>query len=41
MSGGYAYTNGGNQNMGLYNVFVTHTLRQTGPDSWELADGAC
>ncbi|MDT0411387.1 MULTISPECIES: PHB depolymerase family esterase [Streptomyces] len=41
VSGGYTYTNGGNQNMGLYNVFITHTLRQTGPDSWELADGAC
>jgi poly(hydroxyalkanoate) depolymerase family esterase len=41
VSGGYAYTNGSNQNMGLYNVFVTHTLRRTGPDAWELADGGC
>ncbi|WP_433340243.1 extracellular catalytic domain type 1 short-chain-length polyhydroxyalkanoate depolymerase [Streptomyces sp. CA-253872] len=41
VSGGYAYTNGSDQNMGLYNVFVTHTLRRTGPDAWELADGGC
>jgi hypothetical protein len=30
-SGGYAYANGSNQNMGLWNLFTTTTLKQTGP----------
>jgi feruloyl esterase len=38
---GRAYANGSNQAMGLTNVFTTHTLRQTGPDHWVLADGGC
>ncbi|GAA1659740.1 PHB depolymerase family esterase [Catellatospora bangladeshensis] len=38
---GYAYANGSNQNMGLYNTFYTHTLKQTGPDYWVIADGQC
>ncbi|WP_084516907.1 extracellular catalytic domain type 1 short-chain-length polyhydroxyalkanoate depolymerase [Microtetraspora niveoalba] len=40
-SGGYTYANGSNDAMGLWNVFVTHTLRQTGPNHWVLADGQC
>jgi len=27
--------------MGLWNVFVVHTLKQTGPDFYVLADGGC
>ena len=33
-SGGYAYANGSNQRMGLYNTFNTSTLKQTGPNYW-------
>jgi poly(3-hydroxybutyrate) depolymerase len=35
-SGGYAYANGSNQNMGLWNVFVTTTLKQTGPNHYVI-----
>ena len=38
-SGGYAYANGSNQNMGLWNVFVTTTLKQTGPNHYVI--GTC
>ncbi|HEX6873423.1 MAG TPA: PHB depolymerase family esterase [Micromonosporaceae bacterium] len=38
---GYAYALGSNQNMGLYNTFVTHTLQQTGTNWWVIADGQC
>ncbi|WP_280156640.1 PHB depolymerase family esterase [Piscinibacter sp. XHJ-5] len=38
-SGGYAYANGSNQNMGLWNVFVTTTLKQTGPNHFVV--GGC
>jgi feruloyl esterase len=31
---GYVYANGSNQAMGLYNVFQTNALRQTGPSYW-------
>lgn len=31
-SGGYAYARGSNQNMGLYNVFYTTTLKMTAPN---------
>ncbi|GIF46491.1 poly(hydroxyalkanoate) depolymerase family esterase [Asanoa ferruginea] len=31
---GYVYARGSNQAMGLYNVFQTNGLRQTGPDYW-------
>lgn len=34
-SGGYAYANGSNQNLGLYNTFYTATLKQTSPGYWE------
>ncbi|HTZ45905.1 MAG TPA: PHB depolymerase family esterase [Jatrophihabitans sp.] len=40
-SGGYTYANGSNQNMGLWNTYVTHTLRQTGANYWVIADGQC
>jgi feruloyl esterase len=38
---GQTYANGSNQAMGLWNVFTTHTLRQTGPNHYVLADGEC
>jgi poly(hydroxyalkanoate) depolymerase family esterase len=38
---GYVYANGSNQAMGLWNVFTTHTLRQTGSNYYVLADGQC
>ena len=41
MTFGYVYVNGSNQAMGLWNVFVVHTLKQTGPDFYVLADGGC
>jgi len=36
---GIAYANGSNQNLGLWNVFVTTTLKQTGPNHYVL--GSC
>ncbi len=38
---GQVYANGSNQAMGLYNTFVTHTLRRTGTNHYVLADGQC
>lgn len=38
-SGGYAYANGSNQNMGLWNLFVTTTLKQTGTNYYVI--GTC
>jgi len=38
---GEAYANGSNQDMGLWNTYVTHTLRPTGPGYWVIADGQC
>ncbi|MFG3641633.1 PHB depolymerase family esterase [Micromonospora sp. NPDC047762] len=35
-SGGYAYANGSNQRMGLYNTFYTSTLKQTAPNHWVI-----
>ncbi|WP_405800390.1 PHB depolymerase family esterase [Streptomyces halstedii] len=40
-SGGYTYANGSEQNMGLYNVFITHTLKQTSPGHYVIADSGC
>ncbi|MEU3463494.1 PHB depolymerase family esterase [Streptomyces sp. NPDC006733] len=40
-SGGYTYANGSNQNMGLYNVFTTHTLRESPAGWFTLADTGC
>jgi poly(3-hydroxybutyrate) depolymerase len=38
-AGGYAYANGSNQNMGLWNVFVMTTLKQTAPTFYVI--GTC
>lgn len=38
-SGGYTYANGSNQNMGLWNLFVTTTLKQTGTNYYVI--GTC
>ena len=38
-SGGYAYALGSGDNLGLYNIFVTTTLAETGADYYEL--GTC
>ncbi|MEU4334018.1 PHB depolymerase family esterase [Micromonospora lupini] len=35
-SGGYAYANGSNQRMGLYNTFYTSTLKQTAANYWVI-----
>jgi poly(hydroxyalkanoate) depolymerase family esterase len=40
-SGGYTYANGSQQNIGLWSVGVTHTLRRTGDNYYVLADGSC
>ncbi|MFD9500658.1 PHB depolymerase family esterase [Streptomyces sp. NPDC060035] len=40
-SGGYVYANGSAQNMGLYNVFVTHTLRESPAGHFVIADSGC
>ncbi|MFG2263741.1 PHB depolymerase family esterase [Streptomyces sp. NPDC048720] len=38
---GYVYANGSNQNMGLYNVAVTHTLKETSAGYYVIADSGC
>jgi poly(3-hydroxybutyrate) depolymerase len=38
-TGGYVYAKGSNANMGLYNVFVTKTLKQTSPGYYVI--GTC
>jgi poly(hydroxyalkanoate) depolymerase family esterase len=38
---GLTYAVGSNQPMGLWNIYVVHTLRQTGPNYYVLADGEC
>lgn len=38
-TGGYTYAKGSNQNMGLWNVFVTTTLKQTSPNYYVI--GTC
>ena len=38
-AGGYAYANGSNQNMGLWNLFVTTTLKQTAANYFVI--GTC
>ncbi|MBL1084596.1 PHB depolymerase family esterase [Streptomyces actinomycinicus] len=39
--GGYTYANGSHQNMGLYNTFVTHTLRESPTGYFTIADTSC
>ncbi|PPE66726.1 hypothetical protein C1704_08610 [Caldimonas caldifontis] len=36
---GYTYANGSNQNMGLWNIYTTTTLKQTGPNHYVI--GTC
>ncbi|MGW5328001.1 extracellular catalytic domain type 1 short-chain-length polyhydroxyalkanoate depolymerase [Streptomyces sp. NPDC004014] len=38
---GYVYANGSDQNMGLYNVAVTHTLKETSAGYYVIADSGC
>ncbi|MEV3928539.1 PHB depolymerase family esterase [Streptomyces sp. NPDC049944] len=40
-SGGHAWANGSDQDMGLYNVFVTHTLRESPAGHFVIADSGC
>ncbi|MER7701366.1 PHB depolymerase family esterase [Kitasatospora sp. NPDC097605] len=40
-AGGLVSARGSGQAMGLWNTFTVHTLRQTGPDYYVLADGQC
>ncbi|MEU8620466.1 PHB depolymerase family esterase [Streptomyces sp. NPDC048623] len=40
-SGGYTYANGSNQNMGLYNLYETHTLEETSPGYFVISDAGC
>ncbi|MFD4757834.1 PHB depolymerase family esterase [Streptomyces sp. NPDC058439] len=40
-TGGYTYANGSNENMGLYNAFVTHTLRESPAGHFVIADSGC
>ncbi|MFD9290950.1 PHB depolymerase family esterase [Streptomyces sp. NPDC060030] len=40
-TGGHAYANGSDQDMGLYNVFVTHTLRESPAGHFVIADSGC
>ncbi|MCX3061588.1 extracellular catalytic domain type 1 short-chain-length polyhydroxyalkanoate depolymerase [Streptomyces beihaiensis] len=40
-SGGYTYANGSDQNMGLYNTYVTHTLKETSAGYYVIADSGC
>ncbi|WP_327256467.1 extracellular catalytic domain type 1 short-chain-length polyhydroxyalkanoate depolymerase [Streptomyces sp. NBC_01244] len=39
--GSYAYAKGSNQNMGLYNTFATHTLKEAPAGYYVIADGNC
>ncbi|MEU6772264.1 PHB depolymerase family esterase [Streptomyces sp. NPDC046759] len=38
---GEVHANGSNQDMGLYNTYVTHTLRETSTGSYVVVDGPC
>jgi hypothetical protein len=38
---GYVYANGSNQSMGLWNVYTVHTLKETAPNYYVIADGQC
>ncbi|MFG3506788.1 PHB depolymerase family esterase [Streptomyces sp. NPDC047821] len=40
-SGGHTYAKGSDQAMGLYNTFVTHTLRESPAGHYTLADDGC
>ncbi|WP_398922440.1 fibronectin type III domain-containing protein [Streptomyces sp. I6] len=38
---GTVYANGSGQNMGLYDLYVTHTLEETSPGYFVIADSGC
>ncbi|MEU1285970.1 PHB depolymerase family esterase [Kitasatospora sp. NPDC005856] len=40
-SGGYTYANGSDQNMGLFNLFTTHTLKETADGYYVISDSGC
>ncbi|RRR86517.1 PHB depolymerase family esterase [Streptomyces sp. RP5T] len=40
-SGGYAFANGSDEPMGLWNTFTVHTLEQTAPGHYVVADSGC
>ncbi|MFJ9772400.1 PHB depolymerase family esterase [Kitasatospora sp. NPDC101157] len=40
-NGGYTYANGSGQNMGLWNLLTTHTLEETSPGYFVIADAGC
>ncbi|GGW40245.1 extracellular catalytic domain type 1 short-chain-length polyhydroxyalkanoate depolymerase [Streptomyces xantholiticus] len=40
-TGGYTYAKGSGQNMGLYNTFVTHTLKESPAGHYVVADDNC
>ncbi|MEV6164204.1 PHB depolymerase family esterase [Streptomyces sp. NPDC052052] len=40
-TGGYTYANGSNENMGLYNVFYSHTLKESPTGYFVIADSGC
>ncbi|NEE43427.1 feruloyl esterase, partial [Streptomyces sp. SID8455] len=39
--GGYVYAKGSGQNLGLYNTFVTHTLKESPAGHYTIATGSC
>ncbi|MEU8431586.1 PHB depolymerase family esterase [Streptomyces sp. NPDC029216] len=39
--GAYAYAKGSHQNLGLYNTFTTHTLKESPAGYYVIADGTC
>ena len=41
MTGGYVYAAGSGQAMRLYNTFVRHTLRESPPGYYTVADAGC
>ena len=40
-NGGHTYAKGSNQDMGLYNTAVTHTLKESPAGYYVIADGTC
>jgi poly(hydroxyalkanoate) depolymerase family esterase len=40
-SGGYTYADGSKQAMGLWNTYTTHTLEETSPGYYVIADNGC
>lgn len=40
-TGGYAYAKGSGQSLGLYNTFVTRTLKESPPGHYTIATGSC